>query len=118
MAYCDALCMNNEFLEIWLFTSVARANISVFKQRMVPRELLHAAKSSCIIMKCQLSVPGWSVMSDGIYHFLTSFSVLQHVGNRFVAGLWQQPLDDFQYTTPASINWSINRKRREQGYTA
>ena len=75
MAHCDTPCMNNDFLEIWKFTSVVRAKVSVFKRRRVPREFLHAAKSPCINIECHISVPGRSVMSDGKYRFLTSFSV-------------------------------------------
>ena len=83
MAYCDTLCMNNDFLGIGKSTSVARAT--------VPRELLHAAKSPCINIECHTSVPGRGIISDRIYRFRTSFFILypfvQYVGSRFAAGL-------------------------------
>ena len=93
MAYCDTPCMSNDFLGIWKFTSVARAEVPVFKKKRVPRELLHAAKSPCINIDRHRSVPGRSMMSDGIYRFLTSFSVLylfvQYGGSNLAVGLWQ-----------------------------
>ena len=93
MAYCDTPCMSNDFLGIWKFTSVARAEVSLFQKGRVPRELLHAAQSPCINIERHISVPGRSMMSDGIYRFLTSFSVVyrfvQYFGSSFAAGLWQ-----------------------------
>ena len=83
---------NDSFREFWEFISAARAKGPVFRTKKVPRELYHAADLPFNTER-HIPVHGRTTLSDEIYRFLTSLSVLYlFVQSSFAAGLWHLPL--------------------------